>query len=59
MAVAGRSSRSAEELAKHSGVSLTTIEEIEHATELRNRRKGTLPNLSIALGAGISKMVDR
>jgi hypothetical protein len=58
MAVAGRSSRSAEELAKHSDVSLTTIKEIEHATELRNRRKETLPKLSIALGAGLSKRVD-
>jgi transcriptional regulator with XRE-family HTH domain len=41
---------SQEELAKRSGVSLTTIKEIEQATMLRERRKETLPDLSAALG---------
>jgi transcriptional regulator with XRE-family HTH domain len=41
---------SQEELAKRSAVSLTTIKEIEQATMLRERRKETLPDLSVALG---------
>lgn len=41
---------SQDELGKHSGVSLTTIKEIEQATMLRERRKETLPDLSVALG---------
>jgi len=40
---------SQEGLAELSGVSLTTIKEIEQATKLRKRRKETLPDLSAAL----------
>jgi transcriptional regulator with XRE-family HTH domain len=41
---------SQEELAERANVSLTTIKEIERGTELRERRKETLPDLSKALG---------